>query len=116
MLQYPAELPPPVLKYSLAYGEVIKKTTFSYGVRFRATQNIILPPNTLTFTLKLRCDEYEIFRQFLRDLNNTLDWFEAEWEYDGVNTGVKEFHFDSYPKFSRSDAYWVVEFTCTVKE
>jgi hypothetical protein len=116
MLQYPAILPPPILKFNLEYGEVFKKTTFSYGVRFRATQNIILPPNTLTFTLKLGCGEYELFRQFLYDINNGLDWFTANWEYDGINTGVKEFHFDTYPKFSKSGAYWNADFTCTVKE
>jgi hypothetical protein len=113
---YPSELPCPILSYTLEYGEVFKRTDFSYGVRYRATQNIILPKNTLSFTLKLNPSEYVIFRQFLKDINNGLEWFYADWDYDGMGSEIKEFHFEAYPKFSRKDAYWDVTFTVTVKE
>ena len=114
---YPVLLPEPLLTHNLEYGDVFKKTNFSYGVRYRANQNIIRPKNQLSFSVILTEPEYFEFRRFLKNLNNGMDWFEANWDYDSQGI-TRQFHFDSYPKFSKTqDAkQYKADFTVTVKE
>jgi hypothetical protein len=114
---YPPQLPEPFLTHTLEYQEVFKKTEFGYGVRYRATQNIIRPKNTLSFSLYMNTAEYLEFRKFLRNLNNCIDWFEANWDYDGQGI-TRQYHFEAYPSFSKSqDAkQYKADFTVTVKE
>ena len=119
-MEYPQTLPEPLLNHVYQSDGTFKVTQFEFGNRYRPKGNIIQPLVKLSFKVILDTNEYSDFRKFMSNLNNCMDWFEAQWNYDGLlQPGQsRQFHFESYPEFRKDQVskLYHCTFTVTVKE